>query len=173
MNQSPQSPNIFAPPYAKWHYVLFFQALVATLGSLYYSNYGDPVRNLQMGLPFGLGGGYEPCHLCWWARIFMYPIVVISLIGIWKKDRNYLWYTLALAIPGTALEVYQYSIQMYFKHNPAMTIATMGCPLDKPCAAIEIIYLDFITIPFLCLVAFVVVLAINIYLLRASKKIST
>lgn len=57
------------------NYVIFFQALIAMLGSLYYSNFGDPVANIQAGNFFPTEGGYEPCSMCRWARILMYPIV--------------------------------------------------------------------------------------------------
>ncbi|MEG0381222.1 MAG: disulfide bond formation protein B, partial [Kurthia sp.] len=39
--------------------MIWVVALMATLGSLYFSE----IR------------GYEPCELCWYQRIIMYPIV--------------------------------------------------------------------------------------------------
>ena len=32
------------------------------------------------------GTGFEPCHLCRWARIIMYPLVLISFIALLRKD---------------------------------------------------------------------------------------
>lgn len=50
---------------------LWLVSLVATLGSLYFSE----VR------------GYEPCELCWYQRILMYPIVLITLVAYIQKMR--------------------------------------------------------------------------------------
>lgn len=48
---------------------IFTTSLIAMLGSLYYSE----VR------------GFEPCTFCWYQRILMYPIVLISGIALYQK----------------------------------------------------------------------------------------
>ena len=54
-------------------------ALAATLGSLYYSEIA----------------GFVPCTLCWYQRILMYPLVIISLVGILRQDEGLpLWIAL-------------------------------------------------------------------------------
>ena len=45
-------------------YLAFVTALTAMLGSLYYSEMA----------------GFVPCTLCWYQRIFMYPLAVILLV---------------------------------------------------------------------------------------------
>ena len=45
--------------------LIFLTALIATLGSLYFSE----VRQ------------YVPCEFCWYQRILMYPLVIISIIA--------------------------------------------------------------------------------------------
>ncbi|MRA58622.1 disulfide bond formation protein B, partial [Bacillus thuringiensis] len=57
----------------KLEYVLFIAwatSFVATSGSLFLSEIMK----------------YEPCTLCWYQRIFMYPLVILLGIGIVKKD---------------------------------------------------------------------------------------
>lgn len=44
----------------------------ASLGSLFYSEII----------------GFEPCKLCWYQRVFMYPQVIIFGIALWKKKWN-------------------------------------------------------------------------------------
>ncbi|NCQ82981.1 disulfide bond formation protein B [bacterium] len=39
-----------------------------------------------------------PCELCWYARILMYPIVLLSLVGILKKKSDYIWYIIPQVI---------------------------------------------------------------------------
>ncbi len=51
---------------------IFTISLIATFGSLYFSE----VR------------GYEPCTLCWYQRILMYPIVLITGIALIPEKRK-------------------------------------------------------------------------------------
>lgn len=143
---------------------IFVQALVAMLGSLYFSTFGDIVKNIQNGNLFPVDEGLIPCELCWFARILMYPIVILSLVGIIRKDNKFTTYVLALALPGILLEIYHYSIQKL----PIQNI--FNCSLANPCAALQVNYLGFITIPFLCGVAFTVIAILSIINLRMEKK---
>lgn len=141
---------------------IFLQSLVAMVGSLYYSTFGDPVVNLQAGNILR-GEGFVPCELCWYARILMYPIVLISYVGIAKKDRRFTDYVLPLVALGIPLELYHYAIQKL----PIETFFT--CSSANPCNALDVNYFGFVTIPFLALVAFVVLAVLigaNIYINR-------
>lgn len=51
--------------------------------------------------------GIEPCVLCWWQRIFMYPLVFIIPVGIWRADRELSMYVLPLSILGSLVALYQ------------------------------------------------------------------
>ncbi|WP_143118042.1 disulfide bond formation protein B, partial [Shouchella clausii] len=55
-------------------------SFIATLGSLYFSEILE----------------YTPCELCWYQRIFMYPLVIILGIGVFKKDASIALYSLIL-----------------------------------------------------------------------------
>mgnify|MGYP001164714006 CR=1 FL=1 len=151
-------------PYQQYLWLLIFlQALAGTLGSLYYSTFGDPVLDLQNGTLFGGPGGFTPCELCWYARVLLYPITLISLIGILNKDQKFVNYVLALSLPGILLELYHYSIQML--PGAKYTI----CSPENPCTNIEVSYFGFITIPFLSLIAFIVI-SLCAYLSREITK---
>lgn len=128
---------------------IFLQSLVAMLGSLYYSTFGDPVVNFAAGKLFQLEG-LTPCELCWYARILMYPIVFISYVGIAKKDRHFTDYLIPLVALGIPLELYHYAIQKL----PIPTFFT--CSSVNPCNALQVNYFGFITIPFLALTAFLI-----------------
>jgi len=142
---------------------VFVQSLLATLGSLYYSNFGDIVVNIQSGEWFPVGAGLEPCQLCWWARILMYPIVGLSYIALVKRQWSYFVYIRIAAFLGILLEMYHYAMQKFDFANP------FGCTLSNPCDALKVDYFDFITIPFLCLVAFVVVFILSL-LVKIDKQ---
>jgi hypothetical protein len=148
--------GIFIPPHwfkwQPWLWVgIFIQAFVATTGSLYYSTFGDPVLNFANGNLFPFNNGLEPCLLCWFARILMYPIVFISYMGIAKQDKRFTDYVLPLSVIGIFLEAYHYALQKLPLHS------VFGCSLENPCSALQVNYFDFITIPFLALTAFVVI----------------
>ena len=120
------------------------------LGSLYYQYAGDPIANISHWLLFA--AWYTPCILCRWARILMYPIVLLSAIGIWKKDISIVNYILPMSIGGIWLEIYHYMLQK----TDRLSVDTF-CTKAAPCSALQVDYFGFITIPFLCLLAFIVI----------------
>lgn len=111
-------------------------SLISTLGSLYFSEI--------LKLP--------PCLLCWYQRIFMYPLVIIFAVGIWKKDKNIPFFALPLSIIGTIIA--SYHNLLYYKIIPE-NIAP--CTLGVSCTIKQIEWLGFITIPFLSLMAFITI----------------
>ena len=65
-------------------------AVVATLGSLFFSE--------AMGLP--------PCVLCWYQRIFMFPLAVIFTMAFFPFDLGHIRYSLALGLGGWLVAAY-------------------------------------------------------------------
>lgn len=51
--------------------------------------------------------GFIPCYLCWYQRIFMFPLVFIFGAAIWSKDRKVVKYTLPMLSVGFVFSVYQ------------------------------------------------------------------
>lgn len=111
-------------------------SFIATLGSLYFSEIVQ----------------YTPCDLCWYQRIFMYPLVIILGIGVFKKDASSSLYSLILSAIGGCISIYHYSIQKidFLGEN------SVSCGI-VPCTGEYINWLGFITIPFLALVAFTII----------------
>jgi len=140
--------------------IIFLQASLAMLGSLYYSYFGDPIVNIQTWELFSAMNWLSPCQLCRWARILMYPLVIISWIGIWQQSSTFVRYVLPFSIIGIFLEIYHYLLQKF-------NITTnFTCTFSNPCNALEVNYLGFITIPLLCLIAFVIITIASILLIR-------
>jgi disulfide bond formation protein DsbB len=147
------------------NYGIFVQALVATLWSLYYSSFGDPVVNLMAGRFFHSEGGFEPCELCWFSRILMYPMVITSMVGLVKEDRDFTDYILPVSIPGVLLSFYHYGLQKLNFPNP------FRCTAANPCSALQVDYFGFITIPFLALVAYIVITVLAIWYIKTRRKL--
>ena len=110
----------------------FAASLAAVLGSLYYSEIV----------------GYEPCILCWWQRVFMYPQVLIAGIALWKNDRHALRYLMALSAVGATIAGYHYLLEWGL-------IPSGFCPATGPNCAQRFVYeFGYITIPLMSLTAF-------------------
>lgn len=116
----------------------FLVALLATLGSLFYSEVV----------------GYDPCKLCWFQRVFMYPQVILIGLAIWKKDKNLFLYTGTLSILGGIISIYHYLIQT--RITPAYFCAI--APGEVDCAQRVAVQFGYITIPLMCLTAFVMII---------------
>jgi disulfide bond formation protein DsbB len=111
-------------------------AVVATLGSLYYSEVA----------------GFTPCEYCWYQRIAMYPLALILGIAAFRRDLAIRLYAIPLAATGAAISAYHYTIQ----HFPSL--AQGSCDLFAPCSAAYVWKFDFVSIPFMALVSFAVVI---------------
>ncbi|WP_129731600.1 MULTISPECIES: disulfide formation protein C [Bacillaceae] len=136
----------------KLEYALFTAwaaSLTAMLGSLYFSEIMK----------------YEPCTLCWYQRILMYPFVVLLGIAVIRKDYLIARYSLPLAIIGSAISLYHYSMQKI----PALSGGGAACG-RIPCTGQYINWLGFITIPFLALTAFTIIIVCSIILIRNFKE---
>jgi disulfide bond formation protein DsbB len=124
-------------------------AFAATLGSLYFSE----VRQ------------YEPCELCWYQRILMYPLVLILGVAYAQKNAKIALTTLVFSIIGGCISLYHYSIQkLSFMQDVAPACGRV------PCTGQYINYLGFITIPFLALIAFILIIISSILVLRSIKE---
>ncbi len=111
-------------------------SLVAVGGSLFFS---EVMR-------------YEPCKLCWFQRIFMYPLVLLLGMACYKNDRRLIPYILPLSIIGGMISLYHYSEQKI----PGLA-KLLPCTVGVPCNEDYINWLGFITIPLLALIAFILI----------------
>ncbi len=91
-----------------------------------------------------------PCDLCWWQRIFMYPVAFISGVALVKDVRfsDIADYVLVLAIPGALVALYQHLLQML----PAGSL--IPCDATGDCAVRSIFELGYITMPWMALSVF-------------------
>lgn len=107
---------------------------------------------------------WPPCILCWYQRIFMYPLVLIIGIGIWKKDRVMPLYALTLAGIGGLIALFHSLLQ--WKIIPD---AVAPCAQGVSCTTVHIKLLGFITIPSMSLGAFIIILASMWVVYKESK----
>ncbi|MCL4384092.1 disulfide oxidoreductase [Patescibacteria group bacterium] len=117
-------------------YLAWLQALVATLGSLFFS---EVLK-------------FTPCVLCWYQRILMYPLVLILAVGILTKDRFIHLYVLPLSLLGFFIALYHNLL--YFR---ILSERTAPCTVGVSCTTHFFTLFGFITIPLLSLTAFSVI----------------
>jgi disulfide bond formation protein DsbB len=117
-------------------YMAWVVSLVAVCGSLYFS---EIMR-------------FEPCKLCWFQRIFMYPLVILLGMACYKNDRWLIPYLLPLSILGGLISLYHYAEQKI----PGLA-KLLPCTVGVPCDQDYIDWFGFVTIPLLALAAFILI----------------
>lgn len=117
-------------------YLAWIVAVTATLGSLYFSE----IR------------GYIPCELCWYQRILMYPLSIILGIAAYTNETKLRKYVLTFSIIGGSISIFHYMEQKI----PGFA-AIKPCTSGVPCSAQYINWFGFVTIPFLALIAFILI----------------
>jgi disulfide bond formation protein DsbB len=95
--------------------------------------------------------GWQPCLLCWYQRILMYPLALILPIGIIRRDRGLHLYALPLALLGAPISLYHY---LLIKTN---LFPPPPCTVGAPCTVDYIDWFGFINIPFMALTAFLII----------------
>lgn len=120
----------------------FFLAFAGMVLSLFYSEYI----------------GYLPCALCWFQRIFLYPLVFIFGVAWYKKDFAIFRYVLTLSTVGAIIAAYHSYIQMGYREF-------LPCPatgMFADCAKPSFIEFGFVTFPFMSLVLFVFLILLSV-----------
>lgn len=130
--------RVFEPLQGLELWSAFAVATTATLGSLYLSEIAHLI----------------PCVLCWYQRIAMYPLAVILLIAAIRRDHGIRIYAGTLATIGALLAAYHRLVQAF----PQFDAGT--CSTGVPCTAAWFEVFGFITIPYMALSGFLLILAL-------------
>ena len=123
-------------------YLSWLLAVVATLGSIYFSNF--------MMLP--------PCSLCWWQRVCMYPLTIVFMIAFIRKDRDCIYYAMPLITIGFLISSYHNLL-----YYGAIEKSIIPCTSGVSCTSVQLVWFGFLTIPLMALIAFSLLLLITIY----------
>lgn len=88
------------------------------------------------------------CSLCWWQRIFIFPIALIVGIALYTRSKTDHLITGALALIGLFFASYHYygHFQKYVLGNPFL-IPCSTSALEPSCSESPIIIFGFVTIP--------------------------
>jgi disulfide bond formation protein DsbB len=124
-----------------WGYELwgaFVVAAIATGGSLFFSEIAR----------------FDPCELCWFQRICMYPLSILTLFAAWHGDNRATRYLLPFPIVGAGVSVYHLLIENNVIKEPT------ACLVSAPggCAFKWINEFGYMTIPTLALTGFLLLI---------------
>lgn len=127
-------------------------SIIATIGSLTYSN--------VIGL--------EPCMMCWFQRICMYPQVLLLGLANYWKDARIIRYSLPMVLIGAALSTYHYTLQLGV--NPYAPCSING---HTSCTERMVFSYGYITIPMMALTAFLMIAVfLHLYAKSRDMKVS-
>lgn len=137
--------------------ILFFQdygvqlafgpALAALLGSLYFSEIA----------------GFEPCRLCWFQRILMYPLTPIILVGIFNYDELLPKYVLPLSLTGMGVSTYHIMVENHVFGGESI------CSVGVSCAIKYVNLWGFVTIPVMAFTAFALITTLMVGVVWANR----
>ncbi len=116
----------------------FIVTLASTAASLFYSEVA----------------GFEPCYLCWFQRIFMYPQVVLLGMALARKEFKIVNYSLVLALLGGLVSLYHNYI--YYGGSSPLPCNAFG--LGASCLRVYVLEFGYITIPLMALTGFLLLI---------------
>lgn len=117
-------------------FLSFLVALAATGGSLFYSDIAN----------------FEPCLLCWWQRIFLYPQAILLFVAFLKKDRLMRLHAVILSAIGVLIATYHTFLQ--FGGESILPCSASGVS----CEHVYFVAYNYVTIPTMSLTAFALIL---------------
>ncbi len=116
----------------------FIVTLTSTVASLFYSEVA----------------GFEPCYLCWFQRIFMYPQIVLLGMALIRKSFRVVDYSLALALVGGLISLYH----NYIYYGGASPLPCNAFGLGTSCLRRYVLEFGYITIPLMALTGFLLLI---------------
>ena len=141
LNQKSSSWNIL--------FLCWLVSSVSAMGSLFFSYVME----------------FAPCVLCWYQRIFLFPLVIILAVGLFPIDKSVVKYALPLAIAGWLTAAY---------HNLLYAGIVPGsiqpCSQGVSCTEEYIDLFGFLSIPMLSLLSFSTIIALLIILKMRTTK---
>lgn len=114
-------------------------ATAATLGSLFFSEIMELI----------------PCELCWYQRIFMFPLAVILLFGLHPFDSRVVRYALPIAVIGLLFTLYH--MLLFYGFIPENL---QPCRQGISCKDEGMVLFGFLPIPLLSLAAFAFIIVL-------------
>lgn len=148
-----EEPGLKAPtlPNDQWG-LLALAALVALISTL-------------SALFIGEIMGQMPCLLCWYQRIFMFPLAIILTIALYRSDISVWLYGLPMAIGGLGFAFYHSGLYGGLIPKPIVP-----CSQDGPSCTDANMTIFSLPLPYLSVLAFLtIVVALGLLAIKSRK----
>lgn len=99
--------------------------------------------------------GYTPCTLCWYQRIFMFPLVLVLAAGLFPLDANVIRYSYPLAMGGLGTAVFHFAVTKGY-----ISESVTPCTQGVPCSQVQVEWFGFVSIPVLSVAAFTIIIGL-------------
>lgn len=139
----------------------------------------EAVRHLGPWLIFAVSGGamvgslwfsevadFAPCKLCWYQRIALFSVAIISLVAAIRRDRRIAPYTLTLASIGLVVSTYHYLLEWF------PSLETNVCSVDVPCTAVWFREFGFVSLALMAGLAGLFVIVVSSVLVAGERSSS-
>jgi len=126
-------------------FLCWLVAGVSTAGSLFFSYVME----------------FAPCVLCWYQRIFLFPLVLILAVGLFPLDKKAAKYAFPLAVAGWLTAAYHYLL-----YTGIIPTNLQPCSQGVSCTEEYISLFDFLSIPLLSLLSFTIIITLLIIFYR-------
>ncbi|MBM3272209.1 disulfide bond formation protein B [Candidatus Kaiserbacteria bacterium] len=101
--------------------------------------------------------GIEPCPLCWWQRVCMFPQVVLFAMALWKPDPRVADHSIALSGIGLAIALYHHALQV-------LPSGSLPCPaVGVSCAQRIIFEFGYVTFPLVAATLFSLLIVLMLF----------
>lgn len=134
-----------------WLYIIWLIALSGFFLSIY----------------FGEVAHFEPCRLCWYQRMALFPLVLLLGLGVYRSDFGVLPYTIVFALLGTLVASY-HALQESFP----LLQTTALCGEKGDCSEPVFLLFGFLTFPVLSAAGFLAITGLLLKLKRTKRALS-
>lgn len=117
-----------------------------------------------MSLFFSEVLSYQPCNLCWYQRICLFPLALQLGIATYRSDRSFIRYAIPLTIIGSLFALYQIAEQLIPGFSPIDL-----CGAGPRCDEDPLMLFGFFSIAMLSLGGFVTI-GLILWLTRPPKQ---
>lgn len=111
------------------------------------------------------------CELCWWQRIFLFPISIIALVALWYRTKEAHITIAILSAFGLFYAAYHY----YYHFQGLVLGNTLALPCSSggllpACTDSPILTFGFVTIPFMGILVFSSMLILALFAHTRAKR---
>jgi len=109
--------------------------------------------------------GFEPCKLCWFQRIFLYPQAFIVIVALFRKTRDIGYYLITLSALGVIVALYHYNLQW-----GGAPLIPCSADLTLACSKRYFVEFGYITESMMALTAFLSLIALSLTRIMFEKN---